>query len=403
MLQAGLPSRLVDKGDPLGQFSSTAGHALVEYLYSGYYKLLRAGPVDPSLNVKLWELKAHLEICALAQTVGLAGLDDLSGKEVQDVACDLDILTVFGAIDAAHPIPAGNGTWFPRWIRSYLEQAFEGPRKRASLVGFLFECMMEAYAGKLEPLAAQNGAAAQPETPITDSHVSEICPGRVERADEGGDECGDEGADEAHGGDLGGPAATYIENIRKFFKSLPRSPRRQDQVESEIASQVAPGTDPGSGLEEWSVVQEAPELELAPELVLGREQEPPPAVDKDEPTAWDSVEVLAGSKMSNKGKEKLKEQSVMIDEPARVLEPEPAVIESSSNPGPSSWCVHAMAPPAWWTTMRYTEREPEPLVSEPGYVSSLTRQDDGAYSWTLPGDDPFVMVEKVKDKGKQRG
>jgi hypothetical protein len=54
-----------------------------------------------------------------------------------------------------------------------------------------------------------------------------------------------------------------------------------------------------------------------------------------------------------------------------------------------------MPDPATWGIMRLAARQLEPLASGPGYVSTLTRQDDEAHAWTLPGDDPFVMVEKA--------
>jgi hypothetical protein len=262
----------------LGKFSSTAGHALVEYLYAGFYDVLRTGPVDPSLDVGVWELKAQLEIWSLAQIVGYDELEKLAGEDIENVACGLDVFTVLDAVQAADPSPVGNSTWFPRWIRSYLEEAFEDPRQlleapsapgdRASLVGILLECMLETYADRLESFADQNVAAAQPPPP--------------------------------------------------------QSPRGPDEGEAEPTSQAAPETDPDPGPEEWPTVQEelgpaaTPEAanEVTVELVLAREHKSPSAVDEDEPAAWEGADALAGSKTSEKGKEKV--VSALLEFPANA-------------------------------------------------------------------------------------
>ncbi|KAK4156085.1 hypothetical protein C8A00DRAFT_12945, partial [Chaetomidium leptoderma] len=178
----------------LRQFSSTAGHALVNCLYTDRYDFLKwTGLFDPSANIALWELKAKFEIYALARTFELDHLEEQIKTELNWMKRDLDIFTVIDAVKEAYPTIIGNDTWFPPWIKSLIKQAFKDPGKTSrsrdspdfgdgpSVVKVLFGCILETYAEMLESMADRDGAfvhhvvhSATPETPVTDSHFSGI-------------------------------------------------------------------------------------------------------------------------------------------------------------------------------------------------------------------------------------
>jgi hypothetical protein len=251
---------------------------LVQYLYSKEYRLLKwTGPVDPSFDIGLWELKLKFEIYALARTVGLDGLDEQVRNDIGCVARDLEVFTVIDAVQAAYPVPIGNDTWFPHWIRSLVKQTFQDPRKvlksvtpsesnnRTSVVKLLFECMLETYTDMLESLGGRDGAArnvttAEPDTPATGSDWSDIM---TSRADRGVDD--PYGASSLPVSDPEGYQELFGTQSPEPIAEPGPMPALEPEPEAERGREIATRPEPESEPEETPAPEPEPEVEPAPE------------------------------------------------------------------------------------------------------------------------------------------
>ncbi|EAQ88601.1 predicted protein [Chaetomium globosum CBS 148.51] len=333
-------SKLVHLLDPstesidLRRFSCTAGHALVQYLYSKEYRLLKwTGPVDPSFDIELWELKLKFEIYTLARTIGLDGLDKKVRSDIEWVARDLEVCTVIEVVQAAYPVPIGNDTWFPRWIRSLVKQTFQDSRKLSkavapsqsgngtSVVKLLFECMLETYTDMLESLSGRDGAAgnataAEPDTPATGSDWSDIMTSKADR-----------GVDDLYG--VGSLPASDHEEYQGFLGTPSPEPLAELDPVPELQPEPEPEMEPAAApiLEPEPQVEPAPEPEpaaqFAPELDLmpAAQDEPVP-----EPRVYERKK--KAKKIIEPEPEPGPEPE---DEPLRKLEPMP---ESEPEPEP---------------------------------------------------------------------
>ncbi|KAL2193958.1 hypothetical protein P885DRAFT_19399, partial [Corynascus similis CBS 632.67] len=149
----------------LDKFSGTAGHALVEYLYTEKYNLLEwNGPALSFEETELLELKTKLEVYRLARTVQVRGLEELAKHDFERAAQQLDIFRVIDAIKEAYPGPIRQDEWFCHWFKDFIKEAFNNPEKLpwlrdaavcdlgddTSVVKVLFQCTLETYFDKLE-------------------------------------------------------------------------------------------------------------------------------------------------------------------------------------------------------------------------------------------------------------
>ncbi|KAL2127151.1 hypothetical protein VTI74DRAFT_11248 [Chaetomium olivicolor] len=187
----------------LKMFSSNAGHALVQYLYTGSIGILKwTGPLDPLSKINLAEVKAWFEIYALSRTVELDDFEASAKDGLELITRDIDVFTVFDAVKESYPKPIGNDVWFPQWMKSRVKEAFKDPGSLLrntnlpdfsdgpSVVKVFFDCMLEAYIEMLESLAGQHVVAGEPDTPLTEhsfgrrrfvAHIStSVCIGLTE-------------------------------------------------------------------------------------------------------------------------------------------------------------------------------------------------------------------------------
>lgn len=257
----------------LGPFSSTAGHALVEYLYTSRYGLLEwTGPSDQSLDIELHKLKARLEIYALARTFEVGGLEEQVRDDIERETRDLDIFTVIDAVKDAYPTFIGNDTWVPQWIKAVTKKTFENPeglrrilvlrdfRDDSSVAKFMFRSMLESYVDVLDSMAPPGGACVSADTvaveadntPTSDSSFDDIGGNQVQEAVERPGDCGqaggvpeppserqlEPGLEEGPQPDREpGPPPTRLEEDLKSFFSSPMSRRTETmKVSSRLSS-----------------------------------------------------------------------------------------------------------------------------------------------------------------------
>jgi hypothetical protein len=188
----------------LRRFSSTAGHALVEHLYTSSYGLLKRAP-SPSVDLELSELTAKFEIYALARTLELDGLEREVTNDIERTTQHLDIFTVIDIVKDAYPTHIGNDMWFPQWINEVTKRAFKHPEKLmsiaarpdfrddASVAKFLFKSMLESYVDELKSSIVHDGAsistdvvaAEADKSPTSDSSFVDIGGSEVRDAFQG--------------------------------------------------------------------------------------------------------------------------------------------------------------------------------------------------------------------------
>ena len=136
-------------------------------------------------------LKAEFEVYALARTVELDGLEKQVKNETERIGDHLGIFTVIEAVKETYPITIGDDTWFPRWIKSLIKNAFRDPGKLSkisnsqmpdfgegsSVVKLFLGCMLETHAEMLSSPGDQDNSANEfdePDTPVTTRSFDQV-------------------------------------------------------------------------------------------------------------------------------------------------------------------------------------------------------------------------------------
>ncbi len=177
-------SRYVD----LRGHSPNAGHALASYLYTGEYDLPKwPGPVDPSVNLSLLDLRTHFEIYALARTFSVRDLEQQARSTIEWLARKLNVFSIIDVVKTAYPTPIGDDSWLRPWITSTIKSALRDPRTLvpketqgtpnladdASVLKMIFACMLETYTGMVESLPnSDREDLSDLDTPTTSSEAS---------------------------------------------------------------------------------------------------------------------------------------------------------------------------------------------------------------------------------------
>jgi hypothetical protein len=149
----------------ISRISRSAGHILVQFLYTGRYSPLRwTGPTDDDM-VKAAGLHTAIEVYATARLFKLSRLEYLAKDEITKLAKDLDLFTIIDIVKETYPNVSGNDTWFPTFIKSTMKAALEKPRVPAtaatSLDKMLLWGAMEVFRDKLDALTAMTTSAAE--------------------------------------------------------------------------------------------------------------------------------------------------------------------------------------------------------------------------------------------------
>ncbi|KAK3386028.1 hypothetical protein B0H63DRAFT_450022 [Podospora didyma] len=157
----------------ISRISRSAGHILVQFLYTGRYSPLRwKGPTDDDM-VKAASLHTAIEVYATARFFRLSWLEYLAKDEITKLAKDVDLFTIIDIVKETYPDVSGNDTWFPTFIKSTMKAALEKPRVPAtaatSLDKMLLWGAMEVFRDKLDALTAMTTSAAE-------QHVSDATP-----------------------------------------------------------------------------------------------------------------------------------------------------------------------------------------------------------------------------------
>ncbi|KAK5653495.1 hypothetical protein OQA88_8754 [Cercophora sp. LCS_1] len=157
----------------ISRISRSAGHILVQFLYTNRYSPLGwEGPTDDDV-VKAASLHTAIEVYAAARFFRLSWLERLAKNEITKLANDVDLFTTIDIVKETYPDVSGNDTWFPTFIKSTMKAALEKPRVPAtaatSLDKLLLWGAMEVFRDKLDALTAMTTSAAE-------HHVSDATP-----------------------------------------------------------------------------------------------------------------------------------------------------------------------------------------------------------------------------------
>jgi len=167
----------------LKRISRSAGHILVNYLYTNKYRTLEwVGPAD-SQKETITKLEVAFEVYATAREFDLEGLEALATKKITLLSKDVDAFTVIDIVKEAYPCARGNDTWFPAFIKDTIRTASEKPptsptAKAATeeattadtpapvdvpLAKLLLQGALEVYREKVEALTAKATPVSAPQ------------------------------------------------------------------------------------------------------------------------------------------------------------------------------------------------------------------------------------------------
>ncbi|KAK3349529.1 hypothetical protein B0T25DRAFT_610320 [Lasiosphaeria hispida] len=111
----------------LKRISRSAGHVLVQYLYTGKYRMLEwVGPTD-SQKKTIAKVEIAFEIYATAREFDLEELELLATEKIILLSKDFDAFTIIDIVKKAYPCVKGNDTWFPIFIKDTIRTAFKTP------------------------------------------------------------------------------------------------------------------------------------------------------------------------------------------------------------------------------------------------------------------------------------
>jgi hypothetical protein len=167
----------------ISRISRSAGHILVQFLYTGQYKPLGwKGPTDDD-TVKAASLHTAIEVYATARLFMLWWLEHLAKQEITRLAKGVDLFTIIDIVKETYPDVSGNDIWFPTFIKSTMKAALEKPRVPAtaatSLDKMLLWGAMEVFRDKLDALTAMTTSAAEEQ--VSDATAA---PRKMEKAKE---------------------------------------------------------------------------------------------------------------------------------------------------------------------------------------------------------------------------
>jgi hypothetical protein len=149
----------------ISRTSRSAGHILVQFLYTRQYSPLEwKGPTDDDI-VKAASLHTAIEVYATARLFMLWWLEYLAKQEITRLAKGVDLFTIIDIVKETYPDVSGDDTWFPTFIKSTMKAALEKPRVPAtaatSLDKMLLWGAMEVFRDKLDALTAMTTSAAE--------------------------------------------------------------------------------------------------------------------------------------------------------------------------------------------------------------------------------------------------
>ncbi|KAK3389557.1 hypothetical protein B0H63DRAFT_445741 [Podospora didyma] len=151
----------------LVHISASAGHILVQYLYTNKYRALewRGSPFGPEASIA--RFKTSFEVYAAARVYELDSLEELAKEQITVLGYGLDVFAIIDVVKDAYPIPVGDDTWFPDYMKSQIKAAFENPTTLlsadfpsdfsdgTSIAKFLFRGVLEVYCEMVESLTSK--------------------------------------------------------------------------------------------------------------------------------------------------------------------------------------------------------------------------------------------------------
>lgn len=96
----------------ISRISRSAGHILVQFLYTDKYSPLKwKGPTDDDM-LKAASLHTAIEVYATARFFRLWWLEGLARDEITRLAKDVDLFAIIDIVKKTYPGVSGKDTWF---------------------------------------------------------------------------------------------------------------------------------------------------------------------------------------------------------------------------------------------------------------------------------------------------
>ncbi|KAL2256028.1 hypothetical protein VTK26DRAFT_2327 [Humicola hyalothermophila] len=173
--------------------SANAGHAVINYLYTGSLGVLEPADSDlpPAKSREAVQLGAVFDVYAVSGRYEIKGLHELARAEIERLAANTDVFTLIDIVKETCPTGIGNDHWLHRYLKSRVKAAFQNPsallqakylpdyQDAGSFVKLFLGCILEAYADLLEALKTE------PLTPRTDQSFQEVEEALFENGKEG--------------------------------------------------------------------------------------------------------------------------------------------------------------------------------------------------------------------------
>lgn len=115
------------KWHSLKHISRSAGHVLVQYLYTGTYSTLTwKGPTGDQREI-IAKLRTAFEVYDTAHQYDLEELVELAREQITASSKNIDAFVIVDIVKEAHPTAKGNDVWFRSFIKDMIKTAFEKP------------------------------------------------------------------------------------------------------------------------------------------------------------------------------------------------------------------------------------------------------------------------------------
>ncbi|KAK0742611.1 hypothetical protein B0T18DRAFT_413370 [Schizothecium vesticola] len=112
---------------PLHHISRSAGHVLVQYLYTDTYRtMIWIGPTDGQKEM-IAKLRTAFEVYDTAHKYDLKGLVELAREQITILRKDIDAFIIINIFKEAYPTAKANDFWFRAFIKDTIKKAFEQP------------------------------------------------------------------------------------------------------------------------------------------------------------------------------------------------------------------------------------------------------------------------------------
>ncbi|KAI1766142.1 hypothetical protein GGR53DRAFT_487579 [Hypoxylon sp. FL1150] len=145
----------------LDHFTGSAGHVLVQYLYTGIYQNLKNEEAPVEANIRD-EFEISVEVYVLAGKYDVPILKDLAKGEMERLGPELEVTQLIDIMDETHPTPRADDVWLHDYIKSRVNSlptnnsspTKSNPSETLSMINFLLRAYVELSSEKMSTMSS---------------------------------------------------------------------------------------------------------------------------------------------------------------------------------------------------------------------------------------------------------